>query len=310
MKIAVIGTGYWGKNHVREYCQQGHEIIACDLKHENLEFCRQNFPIKYATTSLDEILSDKSIQSASICVPNQFHFEIAKKCLSAGKHVLLEKPMCLSSEDCKKLVVLARKKKLVLNIGHVFRFNNAVKKLREMVKQNELGKVYLAKLVWTNIEPIFPDRDILFDLAPHPFDIVNFVFEKNPEQVSAIGKEFRKHKGEEAAFVNAMLDGILVNLEISWVTPEKKRTITVVGSRKSVFVDALSQKMEAYDVETKQRAEIPIAPSNSLGDELRHFTECVEKNIDSTADGKVGYEIIYIIERALESLRKKKVLKV
>ena len=309
MKIAVIGTGYWGKNHVRDYCGMGNEVVACDLKQENLLYCQQNFPIVHATASIDEVLADRSIKAVSVCLPNQLHFDVAKKCLLASKHVLLEKPMCLSSRECMKLVKIAKKKNLVLNIGHVFRFNNAIIKLKEMVEKKELGRIFLCKLVWTNLEQIFPDRDILFDLAPHPFDIVNFVFSKNPQQVSAIGKEFRKKDGEEAAFVNALLDGILVNLEISWITPEKKRTITVVGEKKSVFVDALSQKIEVFENETKQRTELSFVPSNSLTEELRHFIDCIENGNAPTADGMVGYHIIYAIEKALESLRKGKVLK-
>ncbi len=310
MKVAVIGTGFWGKNHVREYCNMGHDVVACDLNKESLEEIKKAFPVKHATTSIEEVLKDREIRAVSICVPNQFHFETAKKAIAAGKNVLLEKPMTLDSKQCKKLIELARKKNVVLTVGHIFRFNNAVKKLKEMVQKGDFGKIYTCKLVWTNLERIFPDRDILFDLAPHPFDIVNFVLGKNPQEVYAIGKDFRREGGEEAAFVNAILDGILVNLEISWITPEKRRTITLVGEKKTAFVDALTQKFEVFDIQTQERKELPVTASNALVEELKTFINCIESGAESSASGRAGYEVVFIIEKTLQSLHKKKIVKI
>lgn len=308
MKVAVIGAGYWGKNHVREYCNLGQEVVVCDIDPEKLGQIKKDFKVGNATTKLSDIISDKKTIAASVCVPNQFHFETAKTLLEHGKHILLEKPMTLSYSSSLELVKLAKKKNLVLNCGHIFRFNNAVKKLREMVQAKEFGRIYLCKLAWTNMENIFPDRDILFDLAPHPFDIVNFVFEKNPQQVYAIGKDFRREGGEEAAFVNAVLDGILVNLEISWITPKKSRTITLVGEKKTAFVDALQQTMDVFDIATNKIESIPLQPSNPLAAELKQFIDCIEKKSVSPASGEAGAEVIHIIEKTVESMRSKKIV--
>lgn len=308
MKVAVIGTGFWGRNHVREYCAIGHEVIACDLNNENLSAVKKEFPIKKTVSSAGGVLADKETEAVSICVPNQLHYTLAKQALESGKHVLLEKPMTLSHKQAVELVRLAENKKLVLNVGHIFRFNNAVKKLKEMVQKKELGKVFLCKLSWTNLEKIFPDRDILFDLAPHPFDIVNFVFEKNPQEVYAIGKDFRREGGEEAAFVNAVLDGILVNLEISWVTPRKTRTITVVGSKKTAFLDAITQNLEVFNIATGKQEKIKLHPSNPLREEIVQFIDCIENSSTSPASGKAGAEVIHIIEKTLESLKQKRII--
>jgi len=308
MKLAVIGTGFWGKNHVREYLALGHEVTACDLAQESVQKMKDDFNVHHTSTNLDAVFADPDIKGVSICVPNQFHFSIAKKALEAGKHVLLEKPMTLKTVDCEILNALAEEKGLVLNVGHIFRFNNAVKKIKEMVENNEFGKVYTCKLVWTNLEQLFPDRDILFDLAPHAFDILNYIFGKNPDEVYAIGKDFRREGGEEAAFINAILDGMLINLEMSWITPKKVRTVTIVGEKKTAFVELLSQEIDLYEIETGETKSIPIEQTNPLVEELKQFVDSVETGSKSPASGKAGRDVVHIIEKSLESLREKKII--
>jgi predicted dehydrogenase len=307
-KIAVIGAGYWGKKHVHDYIELGVKPVVCDLNVENLKFCRDKFRVE-TVEDYREILSNKEIAGASICTPNETHYRICREFLDAGKNVLLEKPMTLNSREAEELVKIAKEKHLVLVVGHIFRFNNALRRIRDMLKKKELGDIFIVKLTWTNLEPIFENRDVLFDLAPHPFDIVHFIFEKCPTEISCIGGAYRKERDEEAAFVNFKIDNIIINLEISWLTPQKNRTLTIVGSKKTAFVDCLAQTIKIFDNSKNTLETLPIVSSNALKEELENFLRCIEnEKLTSDVGGEIGVKIIKMIETAKRSLDEKKTI--
>lgn len=309
MKLGVVGVGYWGKKHVHDYLELGVKPIVADLKEENLEYFKNKYGLK-VTEDYRDILEDPEVEGVSICTPNQTHYTICKEALNADKHVLLEKPMTLDSREAMELVKVAAHKKRVLAVGHVFRFNNALRKIKEMLRANAFGEVYIVKLAWTNLEPMFEDRDILFDLAPHPFDIVHFLFEKYPTEISCIGGAYRRKGGEEAAYINCKINSTIVNLEISWITPLKNRSLIIVGEKISAFVDCLAQKIEVFGNAEKKTETLPITSSNPLREELKNFLDCIENdNVTSIADGEVGVKIIKMIEAARRSLTEKRVIK-
>ncbi len=298
-KVAVIGVGYWGRKHVDEYTRLGCEVYGVDLNATAVKECMDKFGMK--TASLDEVLADQSIKFASVCVPNHYHFEIARKCLLAGKNVLVGKPPVLKSSEGEELKKIALERGLRLNVGHIFRFNNAIEKIRQMHSNGEFGSVYIAKLVWNNLEPIKPDRDIVFDLAPHPFDILNYVFGKNPDTISCFGRAFRTKDKEEAALITGRLDGTLVSIEMSWITPKKERSVTIVGSAKSAFVDALSQKITVFDNSKNASEELPNVQNNTLGDEISFFLE--NKDEKNKAGVDTGISIVRMLEESVASMK-------
>lgn len=307
-KVGVLGAGYWGKNHIRDYIEMGKKVKLCDTDPKKLKELKERHPEIEITEDYREILNDPEISAVSIVLPNHLHYEFAKKFLEAGKNTLLEKPMTLHSNEARELIDIANDKNIVLAVGHIFRYNGALRRLKEMLEGNELGDIYLAKLTWNNIEPVFEDRDVLFDLAVHPFDIVNYLFGVNPEWISCIGEGYRKEKGEEVAFVNAKLGKTVMHLEISWLTPRKTRELVVVGSKKTAFVDCLNQTLRIFDVNENKENEIEIDKTNALHEELHHFIECVEKGEKAISGGEVGYWIISILEYAQKSMREGKII--
>jgi predicted dehydrogenase len=296
MKVGVVGVGYWGIKHVEEYSALNVNMSICDLNKERLELCKKKFrKVKQVTLDYNDILSDDTIKAVSICTPNETHYKICKDFLNADKHVLLEKPMTLSYKQAKKLVEIANEKNLVLMVGHIYRFNNAIRKIRELVVKNYFGNIYTIKLTWTNLEPVF-DRDILFDLAVHPFDIINFIFGKNPKIVFCMAKPFRKRKGEEIAFINGKLNKAIVAIELSWLTPKKVRELVLVGSKASAFVECVKQEVKIYQNETNEMKTLNIKPNNTIRTELKHFLERVNNRKKSIASGEIGAEIIRLVE--------------
>lgn len=307
--VAVIGVGYWGLKHVEEYLVLNADVTAMDVSEKNLKLCAEKYGVK-TVKDYNSILADKKIKAVSICTPNETHYKITKDCLNAGKNVLVEKPLAMTREQGRELIDLAKDNGSTLAVGHIFRFNNAVAKVKEMIENYELGEIRIVKLEWTNVEPLFEDRDVIFDLAPHPFDIINYLFNRNPDEISCIGSAYRrsKSKGVEAVFINCMLGEIIINIELSWLTPPKTRSLVVIGSNKSVLVNCTAQAINV--VEGNKSYDLEIIPNNTIRDELRAFLHCIDdKNKRNISDGSVGLDIVKMIEICQKSLNEKQVLK-
>jgi len=299
-KVGVIGTGYWGRKHVEEYKKIGIIPVVYDKDPKKRQEMKDLYQVQTVAT-LEELLTDNTIIGASICTPNNTHHEVASRVIEAGKHLLLEKPMTLNFETSIDLIQKAEKHKVILSVGHLFRFNNAVRHLRELIHKEKLGQVYMVKLNWSNLEPIFENRDVLFDLAPHPFDILDFIFDQQIDQISCIGKAFRKQEGEEAVFLNGMIGDILVHLEVNWLSLPKSREIIVTGEFGSIIVDTMKQTL---DVINNGHSYSPdIIPSNTIQEELIHFAKCINEGEDSLVDGMTGARIVKTIELARQSLK-------
>lgn len=307
--VAVIGVGYWGKKHVEEYVALGANVTAVDLNEDNLKFCAEKYSVETAKDYKDILANDK-IKAISICTPNETHYKLAKDCLNAGKNVLVEKPLAMTVEQGRELIDLAKDNGSTLAVGHIFRFNNAIDKVKEMVENYELGEIRIVKIKWANTEPLFEDRDVIFDLAPHSFDIINYLLKRNPEEVSCVGNAYRrsKHKGVEAVFINCMLGEIVINIELSWLTPPKERSLVVVGSNKSVLVNCTAQTIKL--VENNKSYNLEMIPNNTIRTELQSFLSCIDdKNKKNISDGSVGLDIIKMIEICQKSLNEKRTLK-
>lgn len=305
VKVGVIGAGYWGRKHVEEFVAIGTDVVVADISKENLEQCKSRYGIK-TTENYREILADKGVAGVTIVTPNRLHYSMCKEALLSNKHVLVEKPLAMSVAECDELITIATETNKILAVGHVFRFNNAVRKIKELVEMNELGKIRICKLRWINFNELFEDRDVIFDLAPHPLDIINFIFGKDPTEVSCVGGAFRRGKGAEAAFVNCRINDIIINMEISWLTPQKERSIMLIGSKKTAFVDCTAQKIKLFDNATAAYSDLLVTPNNTIRCELEHFIYCMENNVASIADGISGAKTIRMIEIINKSMQEKR----
>lgn len=292
MKVAVIGAGYWGKKHIEEYVALGHEVTVYDSDPELKK--------KYKFFTYEEILANPEIEAVSICTPNNTHYKIAKDMLCAKKNVLVEKPMAMSVHEAVDLITCSKIHKTVLSVGHLYRFNNAINEVKAILP--ELGEIRQIKFVWINTEPKFSDRDILYDLAPHPFDIINYLLSKNPNIVSCVGERFRTPEIEMAQ-INGFADKTVINIELSWLTPPKTRTMTIVGSLKSLVVDCVSQEIMVYShVGTYP---LNIKTNNTIRDEIQVFIGCIEnRSLPNIADGIAGLNTIKGIAECYRILQK------
>lgn len=309
VNVAVIGAGYWGKKIVSEYMglsKKNYSVTlhsVCDPLEENQKFLLGNYSIPFMTKYHKDIIAEPDIDAVSICTPNETHFEICRQALEAGKHVLVEKPMTLTSHEAYELVDLAREKNLVLSVGHIFRFNNALHKVRNLVKSGFFGKIYWLKLQWTTLMPPIPNRDIISDLAPHPLDISNFLLDAWPSKITCNAKAYRRDKLEEMAYILAEFsNNISAHFELSWLSPGKIREVCLMGSARFAKVDCLTQDLLVH--ENDEFRNLDVEKNNTIESELEHFINCIRNNQNGNYsylnknNGLVGAHVVKLLEAA------------
>ncbi len=303
MKVGVIGAGYWGRKHVDEYSHIPEADLqwVVDPSKEAREFCAANYGVPNTTAEISDLLSS-DVDAVSVCVTNDMHHGIARQVLEAGKHVLVEKPLTMDEATSRDLVALAHDNDLTLAVGHIFRFNNAMTELRERVKDGFFGDVFSIINRWTTLCDPFPGRDVVFDLAPHAFDILNFVLDEWPERITCVGGAYRRKELEETAFISAEFpSGILGHIEASWLLPGKVRTVEVMGRDRSAHIDTLSQKFTVH--ESDYNFDLDIERNNTIRTELEHFLEAVKKGDHTINSGTVGLNTVRCLEASIRSMR-------
>jgi len=248
-----------------------------------------------------------------ICTPNSTHFEVASSFLRHGKNVLVEKPLTLNSKEAYQLVRIAQENKKVLCVGHIHRFNNGVRELRQAINSGVLGELYYLRFGWTGFLPPQGYREVITDLAPHPFDICNYLLDMWPNKITCRGKGYRTKENEEVAFITAEHPGgLAAQVEVSWLDREKRRDVTVVGDKGMAYLDCSEQKGVLHASKSRQ---ISIMPSNTIREEVTHFVDCISGNLNSNpfsnlSDGMLGARVVSVLEAARESLHQERTVDV
>jgi len=310
--VAVIGAGYWGKKIIREILEIArttgkvslHSVV--DNSPTMLAQCNQEFGALDYRLDYRQLIDDPSVDAIYVNTPNKTHFEIASAFIESGKNVSVEKPMTLSSVDAFHLVDLARKNNVVLSSGQIHRFSNGLKELKKAIGAHALGDVYYIRLAWTGFLPPQTERDVITDLAPHPLDICNYLLDEWPVQISCRGKGYRTKGNEEVAFITAEYSaGLAAQIEVSWLDREKRRDVTVVGSKGMAYLDCSEQSGLIRTGGVSSR--VAITPSNTLNEMILHFLDNIESNrrserFSNRSSGILAANVVRLIEASRESL--------
>ena len=325
--FAVIGSGYWGVNYIRLLSQMPEtELVAvCDQAQERLDAISRRFPEAALYKDIAPILENKEIESVVVCTNPGSHFEIAKQLLMAGKHVLVEKPMTLTTETANELVKIAKEKGLTLMVGHIFLYHPAIRKVKSYIENGALGEVHYLYAQRTNLGPIREDVNALWDLAPHDVSIFNYLMNANPVWVSAVGSRFLRGHVEDAGFiVLGYENGTVSNIHVSWANPHKVREVVVVGSKQRISFNDTSpdEKVRVFEKGVAASAtaysdfgeyqlmirdgdvvspKIPV--EEPLKNEVRHFIACKQTGEQPLTDGVNGMVVVKIMEAVSESIR-------
>jgi len=319
INVGVVGAGYWGRKVITEYLQLA--MInpkvklrrVCDLKEENLKFCEEALGVDTEKIGSDysDFLNSNDVDAVHICTPNETHHKLGLAALNAGKHVLLEKPMAKSARHSWELVGVAQHRHLCLQVGHIFRFNNALKAVRDLVAKNYFGDLYYLKLQWTTLMPSPIDRDIIFDLGPHPVDIMNYLLNKWPVRVSCNAKAYRRKSLEEVAYILMEFDEkLMAHVELSWLQPGKVRELNVMGKERSATVDCLRQEIRILDHNGGITFGLDVTRNNTILDEITHFTNSISQNSNHRNPGSVGAANVGVLESIKRSTQEGKIIKV
>jgi predicted dehydrogenase len=327
VRVAVAGCGYWGPNLIRNLYQLSDcELKAvCDVSEQRLRHMRRLYPALETTTQFDDLLKDKELDALVIATPVRFHFEMAKACLEAGKHVFIEKPMARTTAEAEELLALAKKQGLQIMVGHTFLFSPAVRRMKEIVDSGDIGKIQYISARRLNLGLFQKDINVAWDLAPHDISIILHLLEDQPLSISCQGSS---HVNKSIEDVTMMYLTFSKNrcafIQNSWLDPKKVRQMTVVGSRRMIIYDDTEplEKLKIYDA----RVEVPphydtfaeftysyhygdayipyIKQDEPLKLECQHFVDCIRDGQTPLTDGRLGLEVVRILDAAGMSLQK------
>jgi predicted dehydrogenase len=262
--FGLIGCGHWGKNYIRvlQELKSSRLVACCDANIEHLKSIQKNFQEIQWYEDYQELLKDNTIETIVVATPPTSHFDIVKNCLEAGKHVIAEKPLTLTLEECKVLFELADQKNLKLLVGYTFLFNSAIKKIKQYLQDGSMGQVYYIHATRTHLGLVRPDVNVVWDLAPHDVSIFLYLLEETPISVSATGACFLKEGRQDIAFITLKFpSGIIANIHVSWVNSNKVRELQVIGKNARIIFDDLNnlekvkifkKRMEVKSVEKKE----------------------------------------------------------
>ena len=325
--VAIIGCGYWGVNYVRVFDQlpRARIVTICDQSVDRLREISERFNAIAVTTDLDDALQMDGVDVAIVCTGATTHYAVTRKCLEAGKHVLVEKPMATDVADSETLIQVAKENNVVLMVGHTFLYNSAIAKIEEHLQRPESGGIYYLYSRRTNMGPIRHDVNALWDLAPHDVSIFNHLVGESPTWVSAVGVCALQGKNEDAGFVSlGYPSGIVANIHVSWVDPNKVRELVIVCSDKRIVFDDLNalERVKIFEKGVAPTANEAssfgehqflirdgdifspkVEVSEPLKNQCNHLIDCILRGEKPLTDGQAGLEVVRVMAGIDQSMK-------
>jgi predicted dehydrogenase len=325
INIAIIGYGYWGKNLVRNFS----ENINCEIKYvidldvQKLKYILINYPKINTLIDYKIALSDNDIDAVVIATPSTTHYEIAKNALHANKHVLIEKPMTTAYAEAKELTDLAHQKNKIILIDHTFLYTPAVKKIKEIIDSEEIGKIKFFDSTRINLGIFQSDVNVLWDLAAHDISILNYLIKEKPISVQAIGISHTLNNIENIAYLTIRFESdIIAHFNCSWSSPVKIRMLLIGGDKKMIVYNDLepTEKVKIYNsginINTDEEKNsilidyrtgdlfIPkLENIEALSNITDEFISCINNNTQPISDAIFGVEVVKILEAAQISIK-------
>lgn len=327
IKVGIIGAGYWGPNLIRNFRElpECTLVRVCDKSSGRLNYIHQQWPELQLVQQAESIIQDSNIDAVVIATPVSTHGQIAEAALEAGKHVFVEKPFTRTTNEACRLIDLAASKQLKIATGHIFVHHPAVTKMKETIKQGEVGDLCYAESSRVNLGPPASEVDVIWDLAVHDISILLYLWEKEPVTVTAFGRNYLHPHLMDTAFIHiGFADGTISQHHVSWLSPEKVRSFFVAGSQGSMKFDDAKQneKLRIIDQGIDSRIglkedevkdlyyrpgklsspDLPIL--EPLREECRDFLKSINNGHQPKADGQAGMAVVKILEAAEKSIAK------
>jgi predicted dehydrogenase len=324
IRVAVVGAGAWGINHVRAFSRTpGAELaMVCDASAAACARAQELAPHARLTCDLGQVLAAADVDAVVLATPAKYHAEQARMALNAGKHVLVEKPLALDASDAHAVVTAAETHKRTLMVGHLMLFHPAVERLKAIIDSGELGRIFYVYAVRVNLGRVRQDENALWSLAPHDVSMIEYLLGDEPQSVSARGGVYLQNRIEDVVFVNLRFrSGVSAQIQVSWLDPRKERRLVVVGAQKMAELDDVApvEKLRIYDkgfdrppafTEYEQFLAIrngdihipQVSMAEPLPRECSHFIDCVQSGKRPLTDGHSALRVVRVLEAAQKSL--------
>ncbi|GAC1328311.1 MAG: Gfo/Idh/MocA family oxidoreductase [Chloroflexota bacterium] len=324
MRVAAVGCGYWGPNVIRNLGTiDGFELCCiCDADPVRLATVGARYPRARTTTDIAALFADPAIDAIYLATPVSTHFELVRRALEGGKHVLVEKPLATVVEQAEELARLATSRSLTLMVGHTFVFSPPVRKVKEVIDAGLLGPIYYVETTRVNLGLFQKDVSVLWDLGPHDVSILNFWLGEVPTSVSARGRSYLGEALEDVAFITLEYpSGILAQVQISWLAPSKLRRTSIVGTERMVVYDDVEpvEKVKIFDrgvdrqpasfgeFQLTYRSGDIVSPrldtTEPLYLECAHWLECIRTGREPDASPRSGVDVVRVLAAAERSMR-------
>jgi len=326
LRIGLVGCGYWGSNLCRVLAQHPQVDLRwiCDPSPRALEKARRLAPQARLITTVESALADSELDGVVVAVPVESHYKVAIAALKAGKHVLVEKPLCRTASEAMLLCDEADRRNQVLMVGHTFLYNGTVRRIKEMIDGGELGDIRYIFMRRLNLGIVRHDVDALWNLAPHDLSILNYWIDRPVVQLSAVGHCYLQPGIADVAFAHLTYEGnIAAHIQVSWLDPSKVRQATVVGSRRMLLYDDMSNdaRIPVYDkgidaadlstnlggFETYAQHQFTVRAGDAwlpkidfnepLVEEVTDFVGSIAEGRQPLASGASGLAVVELLER-------------
>jgi predicted dehydrogenase len=326
IRFGVIGYGYWGPNIVRnlDQLEETKVVAVCDKSAASRRRVQKAYPHVHVTGEPAELMSSAEIDAIAVVTPVWTHYELAKTALENGKHVFVEKPFTSNTAQAEELIDLAARKNLKIMVDHTFLFTGAVRKIKQVLHDGTLGKLYYYDSTRVNLGLFQHDVNVISDLAPHDLSIIDYLIQETPEAVVATGQT-HLNGHEDVAFITLYFpDSVIAHINVNWLSPVKVRTTLIGGEKKMLVWNDLEadEKIKIYDkgvnVTTQEglynllvnyRSGDMWAPQlqqiEALRAELAYFATCIKQDEKPINDGAAGLRVVKMLEAANASLRKR-----
>lgn len=323
IRVGVIGYGYWGPNIVRNFMSvDGAKVVAvCDLHPNAREKAAKAWPGLAIYDNYDRLIQSPEVDAIAVVTPVYTHYELARKALESGKHVFVEKPFTSAVRQAEELIELAEKKNLTIMVDHTFLFTGAVRKIKELIEEKTLGRLYYFDSTRVNLGLFQHDVNVIWDLAPHDLAIMDYLIGEQPEAISATGQSHLNGK-EDIAFITLYFKNqFIAHFNVNWLSPVKIRQTLISGDRKMLVWNDLDadQKIKIYDkgVDVTSRESIydllvryrsgdvwipRINGAEALQVEAGYFVKCIQEGDKPVNDGHAGLRVVRILEATNQSL--------
>ena len=327
MNIGVIGCGYWGPNLIRNFAAMDDVEVTgvADARPERLDFISRRYPgIKQFVTDAADLIASPDNDAVVIATPVSTHFSLGMEVLTAGKHLFVEKPFTATVEQAQRLIDEAESRNLRICVDHTFLYTGAVRTMKRLVDNGDLGDLYYFDSVRVNLGLFQHDVNVIWDLAAHDVSIMDHLLDRPARAISATGVAHFENRIENIAYISAFYDNnLLGHIHVNWLAPVKVRKTLLSGSKKMVVYDDMepSEKIKVYDrgidvvhdrdqiynILVEYRTGDMLAPKIDLTEALKNVTaefyNAVNENRPALTDGHAGLRVVRILEAANKSIR-------